>query len=139
MYDISTASNQIIIDNLHKQVKLNFMTMISLVGYDPVKNILTIRKSGGDAGFASGALYELNLNTNKFTETISAGGMVYCGENRDCTPEDKIEQEKLDKIFNEPKLDCNGVNIITSYNQVVVSGGFEKTFEDTYYIGCMTQ
>jgi hypothetical protein len=137
-YNTASTENRIIIDNLHKEVKLNFMTMIKLLEYDSKNNALVIIKSGGDAGIAEGSRYELNIATGKLTEKISAGGRVYCGENGEyCTPQDKIEQEKLKKVSSKSKIYCNGINIESTYEQVITSGNFQKTFENSYYIGCL--
>jgi len=139
MYDISTESNQIIIDNLHKQVKSTIFNVTHLVSYDSAKNILKIRDSGGDGGFGSGSLYEINLSTKALTKIDSASS-EYCGENEtDCTSQQKAENEKFDRIFSKPQINCSGATITDSYNQVSVSGNTQKTFEDTHYIGCVTQ
>lgn len=134
VYDISTGNNQIILDNLDKQVKSAIFDVTKLVSHDSAKNILRIRDSGGEAGFASGSLYELNLNTKVLTEIDSASS-EYCGESEaDCTPQQKAENEKFDRIFSKPQINCNGAVIIDSYNKVSISG---KNFEDTLYIGCV--
>ena len=138
IYDTSTESNQIIIDNLHKQVKSKIFNSTMLVSYDSAKNILKFRDGGGDAGFASVSLYEINLSTKALTKIDSASS-EYCGKNHtDCTPQQKAENEKFDRIF-KPQINCSGATITESYNQVSVSGNTQKIFEDTHYIGCIIQ
>ncbi|MDD5071721.1 MAG: hypothetical protein PHQ42_03225 [Patescibacteria group bacterium] len=139
-YDISAGSNQIIVDDLHKQVEATGLSRTGLVAYDSGKNILKILEIGGGARAASASLYELDLETGALAKTDSAN-FAYCGE-EGCAPEQESENEKFndEKIFGKPQRVCNGVEIDDSFRGTVsVAGDSERIFNDAYFVGCVTQ
>jgi hypothetical protein len=140
MYDISAASNQIIIDDLHKQVESTGLSRTGLISYDSEKNVLKILEIGGDTRAASASLHELDLETGALAE-IDSANFVYC-EEAECAPGQESENKKFNdkKIFGKPQMICNGVKIDdSSRGTVLVAGDSERIFNDAYFVGCVTQ
>lgn len=146
VYDLVKKVNTVILDDLSQSISVDSNSLLFITDYDKKRNILTIKKGWGDAMYAEGEVYELNLTSGK-VNLVAETGLVnfWCAEPENtgekCSEEETIALKKYREIFPVKDEECGSVKITEGSSersnvQLIIHVDSPRIFENAEYIGC---
>ncbi len=129
-YDLVAFTNTLILPNLQKLMKMDETSGLSLQSYDPVKNLVVVKKAGSDGAYSYTELFDVSLAEKKI---VASKKMADISDNAAV----QLTCDSAEAVQKYERFQLPGGEYATENQTTITSQGLKKSYHPTYIVGCL--